>query len=307
MALLRCLLLFYLPLASSATSINAITQSQPLLDDGRTTLVSKDEKFELGFFSPEKASSPIVQLLDSGNLVLRDERDQNPQNCLWQSFDYPCDTLLPGMKLGWDLRTGLNRRLTAWNNWDDPSPGDFRSELMLHNLPEKVFWQGSTEYFRMGAWNGVSFSDSFSVNRNITLVSNEDEVYFMYTLNNKTEIFIDVLNQTKYAMQSSLERSFLWIAGFKLGIVIQLANQVLDDLSEEQRKRESVEASPLVEAVSNHGRSCLSESYRTEECGEVPETLKIALKNLVVNADTLRMNTALKMVKILKPNQAVFA
>ncbi|KAI9081035.1 hypothetical protein K1719_037015 [Acacia pycnantha] len=71
--------------------------------------------------------------------------------------------------------------------------------------------------------------------------------------------------------------------------------------------QESVEASPLVKAVSNHGRSCLSESYRTEECGEIPETLKIALKNLVVNADRLRMNTALKMVEILKPNQAVFA
>ncbi|KAI9085121.1 hypothetical protein K1719_032937 [Acacia pycnantha] len=138
----------------------------------------------------------------------------------------------------------------------------------------------------------------------------------------------DILLAFSPSWFTSLERSFLWIAGFKPGIVIQLANQVLDDLSEEQRKRvselnqetkseeralndelakiqESVGASPLVEVVRNHGRWCLSESCRTEECGEVPETLKIALENLVVNADTLRMNTALKMVKILKPNQAV--
>ncbi|XP_028764414.1 protein DOG1-like 4 [Neltuma alba] len=139
----------------------------------------------------------------------------------------------------------------------------------------------------------------------------------------------DILLAFSPSWFSSLERSFLWIAGFKPGMVVQLANQVLDDLSEEQRERmselnqetkseervlndefakiqESVGASPLVEAARSQGRSCLSESYRTEDGGgEVPETLKIALENLVVNADTLRMNTALKAMKILKPYQAV--
>ncbi|KAI9079184.1 hypothetical protein K1719_038910 [Acacia pycnantha] len=33
-------------------AIDTISSSQPLHDDGRTTLVSKDETFELGFFSP---------------------------------------------------------------------------------------------------------------------------------------------------------------------------------------------------------------------------------------------------------------
>uniref|UniRef100_A0A2N9GRA8 Bulb-type lectin domain-containing protein n=1 Tax=Fagus sylvatica TaxID=28930 RepID=A0A2N9GRA8_FAGSY len=72
--------------------------------------------------STNQASNPIVQLLDSGNLVVRDEKEQNPKNYLWQSFDYPCDTLLPGMKLGWDLRTGQEWRLSAWKSPEDPSP-----------------------------------------------------------------------------------------------------------------------------------------------------------------------------------------
>ncbi|XP_028807645.1 G-type lectin S-receptor-like serine/threonine-protein kinase At4g27290 [Neltuma alba] len=251
-----------------ATAVDIITQSQPLVDGGTTTLVSENGKFELGFFSPgsstnryigiwfkniptrrivwvanrekpvkgnsgklsintegnlvllsqnetvvwlanstKKASSPIVQLLDSGNLVLKDEQDQiSPQNYLWQSFDYPSDTLLPGIKFGWDLRTGLNRHLTAWKSWDDPSPGDFRSELMLHNLPEIVLWEGSTEYHRSGPWNGLDFSGTPTtmeelVHNNLTLVSNEDEVYFIYTPDNESEVSIRVLNQTKHALQ----------------------------------------------------------------------------------------------------------
>lgn len=51
----------------------------------------------------------IAQLLGSGNFVLRDEKDSDPSGYLWQSFDYPTDTILPGMKLGWNLTSGLNR------------------------------------------------------------------------------------------------------------------------------------------------------------------------------------------------------
>ena len=75
--------------------------------------------------STKQASNPIVQLLDSGNLVIRDGNDANSGNYLWQSFDFPIDTLLPGMKLGWDLKSGLVRTLSTWKNWDDPSAGDF--------------------------------------------------------------------------------------------------------------------------------------------------------------------------------------
>ncbi|GKV42583.1 hypothetical protein SLEP1_g49966 [Rubroshorea leprosula] len=59
----------------------------------------------------------------SQNITTFDGRDGNSRAYLWQSFDCPSNTLLPGMKLGWDLRTGLDQHLLAWKNYDDPSPG----------------------------------------------------------------------------------------------------------------------------------------------------------------------------------------
>ncbi|KAL4597310.1 hypothetical protein ACB092_12G224000 [Castanea dentata] len=131
----------------------------------------------------KEAQSPLLQLLDTGNLVVT---DGNSEDYLWQSFDYPSDTMLPGMKHGWDLKRGLNRRLIAWKNWDDPSPGNFIFEMTHHNYPEAYLWRGSTIYFRGGPWNGYGFSGSPGLKPNpvfaFKFVFNQDEAYFMFTL-----------------------------------------------------------------------------------------------------------------------------
>ncbi|KAF3456954.1 hypothetical protein FNV43_RR01609 [Rhamnella rubrinervis] len=64
----------------------------------------------------------VAQLLDSGNLVLF---QNDSERVLWQSFDYPTDTMLLDMKLGLDRRTGLNWFLTSWKSEDDPSTGNY--------------------------------------------------------------------------------------------------------------------------------------------------------------------------------------
>ncbi|KAJ0657683.1 putative bulb-type lectin domain-containing protein [Helianthus annuus] len=64
----------------------------------------------------------VVKLLDSGNLVVCDDSSTD-EDFVWQSFDYPTDTLLAGMKFGKDLVTGVDRYLTSWKSMDDPSPG----------------------------------------------------------------------------------------------------------------------------------------------------------------------------------------
>ncbi|KAK2665557.1 hypothetical protein Ddye_004131 [Dipteronia dyeriana] len=47
--------------------------------------------------------NPVAVLLESGNLVVKNGNDNNPDKFLWQSFDHPGDTLLPGMMLGVNL------------------------------------------------------------------------------------------------------------------------------------------------------------------------------------------------------------
>ncbi|XP_028800934.1 G-type lectin S-receptor-like serine/threonine-protein kinase At4g27290 isoform X2 [Neltuma alba] len=123
--------------------------------------------------------SVVAQLLDSGNLVLRNAQDEvdvvDDAKYIWQSFDYPSDTFLPGMKIGWDLRRGINRELTAWKSWDDPSVGDLRWGMVVGVTPELVMWKGEEEYYRSGPWNGVIFSGKTTPIFELQFVSTQDE------------------------------------------------------------------------------------------------------------------------------------
>ncbi|KAB1215266.1 hypothetical protein CJ030_MR4G027353 [Morella rubra] len=177
---------------------------------GSLLLLSQNKTVIWSTSPPKLAQNLLLQLLDSGNLVLRDERSDKPEDYVWQSFDYPSDTLLPGMKCGWDLRRGLNRRLTSWRNWEDPSPGDFSWEIELHSHPESYIWKGSQIFHRAGPFNGVGTNGSSGKPNSIyqyTFVTNEDEVYFMYTLKKKSVITRVVINQS----DSTPFKRYIWV------------------------------------------------------------------------------------------------
>lgn len=72
-----------------------------------------------------------AQLLDTGNLVLRDQG-----SLIWQSFDYPGDTLLSGMRIRMDLVTGKDRHLTSWKSDDDPSAGSYVLRVDPNGYPQ---------------------------------------------------------------------------------------------------------------------------------------------------------------------------
>ncbi|XP_011097958.1 G-type lectin S-receptor-like serine/threonine-protein kinase At4g27290 isoform X2 [Sesamum indicum] len=105
------------------------------------------------------ASNPILQLLDTGNLVVVDEAGESssPKSYIWQSFDYPSDTRLPGMDMVDNTDTGQEKYLTSWRNSDDPSPGNFSYRIENQGLAEMVIFQGTTKIYRTGQWNGLGF------------------------------------------------------------------------------------------------------------------------------------------------------
>ncbi|GKV42578.1 hypothetical protein SLEP1_g49961 [Rubroshorea leprosula] len=77
--------------------------------------------------------------------------------------------------------------------------------MELQGNPEWVLWKGSKKYFRSGPWNGITFSGGRLSPDNPVysdeFVSNEEEVYYMFSLKNKSVLSRIVLNQTDYTKQ----------------------------------------------------------------------------------------------------------
>ncbi|XP_074336618.1 G-type lectin S-receptor-like serine/threonine-protein kinase At4g27290 [Apium graveolens] len=129
-------------------------------------------------------TNPVAQLLDSGNFVVRDENNFNADAYQWQSFDHPGDTLLPGMKLGWDLVKGLERNLKSWKSANDPSHGNYTCSISLVGYPQLVLQNGSVLHYRHGFWDSMQLN-SMSTNtqsKDLTdkFVINENETYYKY-------------------------------------------------------------------------------------------------------------------------------
>ncbi|EYU23281.1 hypothetical protein MIMGU_mgv1a018294mg [Erythranthe guttata] len=134
-------------------------------------------------------------LLDTGNFVVSSVSGE----VLWQSFDYPTDTLLPGMKLGFDRKTGRNWTLSSWFGRNNPATGaytlewDLISGRLLVRRRGVVYWtsgemkdyrydgQGFGE-FTVKEFENMDPPDPFNHNYNFTNVSYDSEEYFTYSL-----------------------------------------------------------------------------------------------------------------------------
>ncbi|KAA3478234.1 G-type lectin S-receptor-like protein serine/threonine-protein kinase CES101 [Gossypium australe] len=114
-------------------------------------------------------------LQESGNLVLQGTNEENGENVvLWQSFDHPTDSFLPGMKLG--VSHGRNFSLTSWFNDSIPASWSFTMEWdptqnrLVVRLRERILWTNGEDFENIGP------SDPFNMNYNFT------NKYVYYTL-----------------------------------------------------------------------------------------------------------------------------
>ncbi|GER43142.1 serine/threonine-protein kinase [Striga asiatica] len=151
-------------------------------------------------------SAATAVLLDSGNLVLTDGSGSNSsiEHPLWQSFDFPTDTWLPGGRLAFNKITGQKQHLTSWKNAEDPAPGLFSLELDPNESQYIIRWNRTEPYWFSGPWNGHIFSlvPEMRLNYiyNFSYINNTNESYFTYSLYNPSLIsrfIMDVSGQIK--------------------------------------------------------------------------------------------------------------
>ena len=122
-----------------------------------------------------------AKLLDSGNLVLTEGA-----KIAWQSFDFPSDAFLPGMKLGsFDMDTDHVRHqfLVSWLSPFVPTTEPFAIGLDGKNRTLCTLWHRDSAFQHIGSSNGQSFRFSFQNsldNNTFTYVSNKKEIYIMF-------------------------------------------------------------------------------------------------------------------------------
>ncbi|CAL9013913.1 unnamed protein product [Prunus brigantina] len=159
-------------------------------------------------------------LLDNGNLVLRADGSSasTKSEPLWQSFDHPADTWLPGSRIRFNKITKQSQILTSWKNSEDPAPGLFSLELDPNVINSFIILRNrSQQSWTSGSWD--ENSNTFSGDPDMTLnsffnysyVTNENESYFTYSFYNPKITYRLMMNMSGQVQQLTwLEDSKQW-------------------------------------------------------------------------------------------------
>ncbi|XP_039017069.1 G-type lectin S-receptor-like serine/threonine-protein kinase At2g19130 [Hibiscus syriacus] len=149
-----------------------------LTETGRLVLYNQSE-IPVWSSSNTVYDSVVAVLEDTGNLVLRN---------VWESFDHPTDTWLPGAKLGGSKmnRKGQRQSYVSWSSWNDPSPGPFSLVLDADGTPAYHVLKNRHRHWTCGSWleRISSFSTDIVADKytNMDYVSNKEENYYNYSI-----------------------------------------------------------------------------------------------------------------------------
>ncbi|KAF5938829.1 hypothetical protein HYC85_023088 [Camellia sinensis] len=171
---------------SGVLTIDSSTRILKFTSRGRTVLNISDQV---------AANNVTATLQDSGNFVLTDH--ENGDRILWESFDHPTDTLLPGMKLGFSIATGQKKNwsLTSWLSDYFPTSGAFTmnwepskesGQLVIYRRGERYWTSGlmrnQTQTFEsIPTLSGPPIRYRYILN----YISNNDEKYFTFSVEEK--------------------------------------------------------------------------------------------------------------------------
>ncbi|KAL0305842.1 UNVERIFIED_CONTAM: G-type lectin S-receptor-like serine/threonine-protein kinase [Sesamum radiatum] len=115
-------------------------------EDGNLVLMSQQKEILWSSTVTNSSRNTSAQLLDSGNLVLRDNSNGR---LVWESFRHPGDAFLPTMKVTDNVNTGERAVITSWRTLD-PDFGSFTAGLQALSIPQVFIWNGSRPHWRSG-------------------------------------------------------------------------------------------------------------------------------------------------------------
>ncbi|KAG7957767.1 hypothetical protein I3843_11G191800 [Carya illinoinensis] len=147
-------------------------------------------------------------LLDTGNLrVIKRVSDV----VLWQSFEHPADTLLPGMNVS-DFTTRWS--LTSWKSTEDPAPGLFSLHL------------GSWNELQRGSWKELIVMKGSEIYWSSALIGRLDDIFVIvgesvtwrskYT-DEMLRIILDVKGQFRLLSWTEVDQSWHLLPSPKCG------------------------------------------------------------------------------------------
>ncbi|GMJ14645.1 hypothetical protein like AT4G21390 [Hibiscus trionum] len=169
--------------------------------DGK--LVVRDGRNILVWSSNVSGSSnnTAAKLWNYGNFVLsRDDRvgDIIINRALWQSFNEPTDTFLPGMRVPVSSKRGEYRAYRSWKSPDDPSPGNYSLEVDPNGGQQIVLWDkhNNKRLWRSGQWDQQYFTGIPSMKNYASSfqgfdISHPDEngtMYLTYPVSSTTDL-----------------------------------------------------------------------------------------------------------------------
>jgi hypothetical protein len=228
---LSLLLIFTLSCSFLVTALDTITISQSMREP--KILSSNNNKFPLGFFTPENStnhnvgicymsksaivwvaninqplkdsSGATITISENGNLVILDAHekviwstDVSFSDAAASNSNNTSNTAIPTLKISKNVRTSEEVRISSWKSISDPSYGSFSLGLETGYVTELFIWNGILPFWRSGPWNDHVFIGTPNIMSlfwdGVSLEEKDETFYYSYDYANKSLLRIYVLN-----------------------------------------------------------------------------------------------------------------
>jgi hypothetical protein len=172
----------YVWVANRDNPISGSLSGKLVLTNG-SSLVLSDSKGRILWTTANNVTTggdgAVALLLDTGNFILQSRNFTQ----IWQSFDHPTDTILPGFKLWANYKTHTALRIVAWKDSQDPSTGKFILSRDPSTGLQILIWRETSLYWRSGLWKSATASDNNGYMWS-EIVDDGGEIYSTYNTDN---------------------------------------------------------------------------------------------------------------------------